>query len=104
RRQNNNVTLYAAYAKALKDYPEMRPSPVGFGGQAYTGRPFPAAPLGYSLGGTLAFSTIETGLGFFRLRVPEDAAIRTDGTGWYGVVISWYTRHKWPTSLHGTLA
>ena len=104
RRQNNTVTLYAAYAKALKDNPEMRPSPVGFGGQAYTGFPFPAAPLGYSLGGALAFSTIEIGLGFFRFRIPKDAAIRTVGTGGYGVEISWHTRENWPTSLPGTPA
>ena len=104
RRQNNTVTLYAAYAKALKDNPEMRPSPVGFGGQTYTGLPFPAAPLGYSLGGTLAFSTIEIGLGFFRFRVPQGAAIRTVGTGGYGVEISWHTRENWPTSLPGTPA
>ena len=104
RRQNNTVTLYAAYAKALKNNPEMRPSPVGFGGQSYTGFPFPAAPLGYSLGGALAFSTIEIGLGFFRFRVPKDAAIRTVGTGGYGVEISWHTRENWPTSLPGTPA
>ena len=104
RRQNNTVTLYAAYAKALKGNPEMRPSPVGFGGQAYTGLPFPAAPLGYSLGGTLTFSTIEIGLGFFRFRVPKDAAIRTVGTGGYGVEITWHTRENWPPSLPGTPA
>ena len=104
RRQNNTVTLYVAYAKALKGNPEMRPSPVGFGGQAYTGLPFPAAPLGYSLGGTLTFSTIEIGLGFFRFRVPKDAAIRTVGTGGYGVEITWHTRENWPPSLPGTPA
>src|SRR5699024_1545609 len=101
RRQNNTVTLYAAYAKALKDYPEMRPSPVGFGGQAYTGLPLPAAPSVYRLVGTLALSTLEIRLGFFRFPVPKAAAIRTLRTGGYGVEISRHTRENWSPSLPG---
>ena len=101
RRQGDLVTLSVAYAKALKNNPEIRPSPAGFGGAAGTGPPYPSGPLGYSVGSTYYFSTVEVGAGFLRFRIPKDAAIRSSGTGGYGVEISWHTREPWPTSLPG---
>ena len=104
RRQGDLVTLSMAYAKALKDNPEIRPSPAGFGSITGIRLPYPSGPLGYSVGSTYYFSTVEVGFGFFRLRIPKDAAIRSPGTGGYGIEISWHTREPWPTSLPGTPA
>ena len=104
RRQGDLVTLSVAYAKALKDNPEIRPSPAGFGSMVGISVPYPSAPLGYSVGSTYYFSTVEVGFGFFRLRIPKDAAVRSPGTGGYGIEISWHTREPWPTSLPGTPA
>ena len=101
RRQDNVVTLHVAYAKALKDNPEIRPSPVGFGGQPYTGRPYPSAPMAYKLDGVYQFSTMEAAIGLLRFRVPEGAIIESPGAGGYGVEITWHTRENWPTSLPG---
>ena len=104
RRQGDLVTLSVAYAKALKDNPEIRPAPSGFGSTRDTGIPYPSGPLGYAVGSTYYFSTVEAGLGFFRFRIPKDAVIRAPGAGGYGVEISWHTREPWPTSLPGTPA
>ena len=104
RRQGDLVTLSVAYAKALKDNPEIRPSPAGFGSTSGTAAPYPSGPLGYSVGSTYHFSTVEAGLGFFRFRIPKDAAVRSSGSGGYGVEISWHTREPWPTTLPGTPA
>ena len=101
RRQGNVVTLHVAYAKALKDSPEIRPSPVGFGAQKYTGLPYPSAPMAYRIGDSYVFSTVEAGIGFLRFRVPKGAIIDSSGAGGYGVEITWHTRENWPTSLPG---
>ena len=104
RRQGDLVTLSVAYAKALKDNPEIRPAPSGFGSTGDTGIPYPSGPLAYAMGDVYYSSTVEAGLGFLRFRVPKGAAIKSRGAGGYGVEISWHTREPWPTTLPGTPA